>query len=100
MFEHAEVIVSRVDLMNHLWDDHQFIDDNTLSVNMNRLRKKLEDIGLFNFIHTKKGLGYLSSLSFLYANKFSDFTSMSGFTRFDDLYLDCRFSNRLDLLYY
>ena len=62
MFEHAEVIVSRVDLMNHLWDDHQFIDDNTLSVNMNRLRKKLEDIGLFNFIHTKKGLGYLLCL--------------------------------------
>ena len=52
----------RVDLMNHLWDDHQFIDDNTLSVNMNRLRKKLEDIGLFNFIHTKKGLGYLLCL--------------------------------------
>ncbi len=62
MFEHAEVIVSRVDLMDHLWDDHQFIDDNTLSVNMNRLRKKLEDIGLFNFIHTKKGLGYLLCL--------------------------------------
>ena len=62
MFEHAEVIVSRVDLMNHLWDDHQFIDDNTLSVNMNRLRKKLGDIGLFNFIHTKKGLGYLLCL--------------------------------------
>ena len=59
LFEHAEVIVSRVDLMNHLWDDHQFIDDNTLSVNMNRLRKKLEDIGLHDFIHTKKGLGYL-----------------------------------------
>ena len=38
------------------------IDDNTLSVNMNRLRKKLEDIGLFNFIHTKKGLGYLLCL--------------------------------------
>ena len=62
LFEHAEVIVSRVDLMNHLWDDHQFIDDNTLSVNMNRLRKKLEDIGLHDFIHTKKGLGYLLCL--------------------------------------
>ena len=62
LFEHAEVIVSRIDLMNHLWDDHQFIDDNTLSVNMNRLRKKLEDIGLHDFIHTKKGLGYLLCL--------------------------------------
>lgn len=36
--------------------------DNTLSVNMNRLRKKLEDIGLHDFIHTKKGLGYLLCL--------------------------------------
>ena len=62
LFEHAEVIVSRIDLMNHLWDDHQFIDDNTLSVNMNLLRKKLEDIGLHDFIHTKKGLGYLLCL--------------------------------------
>ena len=66
LFEHAEVIVSRIDLMNHLWDDHQFIDDNTLSVNMNRLRKKLEDIGLHDFIHTKKGLGYLLCLKTIY----------------------------------
>ena len=58
LFEHAEVIVSRIDLMNHLWDDHQFIDDNTLSVNMNRLRKKLDAFSLPQLIHTKKGIGY------------------------------------------
>lgn len=54
MFEHAEVIVSRVDLMDHLWDDHQFIDDNTLSVNMNRLRKKLEDIDFLTLFIQRK----------------------------------------------
>ena len=62
LFEHMEMIVSRIDLMNYLWDDHQFIDDNTLSVNINRLRKKLEEIGLVDFIHTKKGLGYILCL--------------------------------------
>ena len=55
-------IVSRESLINYLWNCEMFIDDNTLSVNMNRLRKKLEDIGLHDFIHTKKGLGYLLCL--------------------------------------
>ncbi|MGX8795821.1 response regulator transcription factor [Fusibacter sp. JL298sf-3] len=54
---HSEV-VSRSDLMNHLWESDSFIDDNTLTVNVARLRKKLEDIGLSGFIVTKKGIGY------------------------------------------
>ena len=48
--------------MNHLWQSHQFVDDNTLSVNVNRLRKKIEDIGLKNIITTKKGMGYMLCL--------------------------------------
>ena len=44
--------------MVRLWDDDCFVDDNTLTVNMTRLRKKLEEISLENFIQTKKGQGY------------------------------------------
>lgn len=46
-------------LIKLLWDTDYFVDDNTLSVNINRLRKKLEKIGLENFITTKKGKGYI-----------------------------------------
>jgi len=52
-------IVSRNSLMQQLWDDDCFVDENTLSVNMNRLRKKLEAVGLSDFIVTKKGQGYI-----------------------------------------
>lgn len=58
LFEKKEIYVSREDLMMDLWQSDQFIDDNTLSVNMNRLRKKIEDLGIPSLIHTKKGLGY------------------------------------------
>ena len=58
LFEHSGSIVSRDDLMKELWNSDFFIDDNTLSVNIARLRKKLEDAGLKNFIETKKGIGY------------------------------------------
>lgn len=58
LFERAETYVSREDLMMTLWQSYQYIDDNTLSVNLNRLRKKLEEFGLGTFIQTKKGLGY------------------------------------------
>ncbi len=51
--------VSRDALMQRLWDSDAFIDDNTLTVNVARLRKKLEDAGLADFIVTKKGSGYL-----------------------------------------
>lgn len=52
-------IVSREAMMNQLWEDEHFIDDNTLTVNVNRLRKKLEEVGAVNYIITKKGLGYM-----------------------------------------
>ena len=45
--------------MQQLWDDDCFVDENTLSVNINRLRKKLETAGLPDFISTKKGQGYI-----------------------------------------
>ena len=52
-------VVSRDLLMKRLWDDECFVDDNTLTVNMNRLRKRLGEIGLSGLIQTKKGVGYL-----------------------------------------
>ena len=54
-------IVSRENLMNYLWDCEMFIDDNTLSVNVTRIRRKLEEIGLKNIIETRRGLGYIMS---------------------------------------
>lgn len=52
-------IVSREELMTQLWNSDLFVDDNTLTVNMNRLRKKLTDAGLEDKIETKRGMGYL-----------------------------------------
>lgn len=46
--------------MRRLWDDERFVNDNTLTVNVNRLRHKLSDIGLDDVIETKKGLGYVA----------------------------------------
>lgn len=51
-------IVSRASIMESLWQTDYYIDENTLSVNVNRLRKKLSSIGLEDFIQTKKGMGY------------------------------------------
>ena len=51
-------IVSRDDLINDLWDSELFVDDNTLTVNMTRLRSKLEELGYSKVIHTKRGQGY------------------------------------------
>lgn len=59
LFEHAGETVTREAIMKKLWDDECFVDDNTLTVNMNRLRKKLESIGITELIATKKGVGYL-----------------------------------------
>lgn len=58
LFEKPEIFVTRDELMIELWQSNQFVDDNTLSVNMNRLRKKLDDFGIDSLITTKKGLGY------------------------------------------
>lgn len=52
-------IISRDELMDYLWDNNEFIDDNTLTVNINRLRSKLENIGLNDVIITKRGQGYI-----------------------------------------
>ena len=51
--------VSREDIMCCLWQDDSFVDDNTLTVNVTRIRKKLESIGVLNYIVTKKGAGYM-----------------------------------------
>jgi len=59
LFENAGRCVTREAIMKRLWDNDCFVDDNTLTVNMTRLRKKLEMAGEEALIHTKKGLGYL-----------------------------------------
>jgi len=59
LMENPGKVVSRSQIMTRLWDSDSFIDDNTLTVNVTRLRKKLEEIGIYDFIITKKGLGYM-----------------------------------------
>lgn len=59
LFENIGKAVSRELIMKRLWDDDCFIDDNTLTVNMNRLRKKLEEASITDLIRTKKGMGYM-----------------------------------------
>lgn len=59
LMEHKGVIISRDMLMQRLWDSDCFIDDNTLTVNVGRLRRKLEEHGLADLIVTKKGQGYM-----------------------------------------
>lgn len=59
LMEKKGTVVSREKLMERLWETDQFVDENTLTVNINRLRKKLEGVGLTHFITTKFGVGYL-----------------------------------------
>jgi DNA-binding response OmpR family regulator len=59
LMQNANSIISRDDLMDELWQSDEFVDDNTLTVNVNRLRKKLEEIGAADFIKTKRGQGYM-----------------------------------------
>lgn len=59
LFEQRGAIVSRDKLMTRLWDSNMFVDDNTLTVNINRVRKKLEESGIGDVIETKRGQGYL-----------------------------------------
>lgn len=58
LFLQAGSFVAREDLIEYLWENHIFLDDNTLSVHVARLRDKLKAIGLYDFIETKRGLGY------------------------------------------
>ena len=59
LLDHPGEIVSRDDLMTTLWDSNEFINDNTLSVNISRLRTKLQDLGLPDAIETRKKQGYV-----------------------------------------
>lgn len=59
LMENQERIVHREHIIEELWDSEDFISENTLTVNINRLRKKIDSIGLINFIRTKKGQGYI-----------------------------------------
>lgn len=59
LINNAGRIVSRNDLMNALWQSDEFVDDNTLTVNVNRLRKRIKEIGAPELITTKRGLGYI-----------------------------------------
>lgn len=59
LFENKGKAVSRDTIMTKLWETDSYIDDNTLTVNITRLRKKLQEVGLSDFITTKKGIGYM-----------------------------------------
>lgn len=59
LMEKHGAVVSREDLMERLWGNDEFIDDNTLTVNVTRVRKKLEAAGCPDYIKTKKGIGYI-----------------------------------------
>ena len=59
LMQNKGTIVSREKLMEELWESDSFVDENTLSVNVGRLRKKLDVAGLTEFITTKFGVGYL-----------------------------------------
>ena len=52
------MLKSRQDLIEYLWENQIFIDDNTLSVHVTRIREKLRELGRDNFIQTKRGMGY------------------------------------------
>lgn len=59
LLENRGKVVRRDDLMTRLWETDSYVDENTLTVNINRLRRKLESIGLSDFIITRKGTGYM-----------------------------------------
>lgn len=60
IIEHGEMLLNLGDaIMTSLWESDEFIDDNTLTVNVARLRKKLEEAGMHDVIRTKKGIGYM-----------------------------------------
>ncbi|CAM2973687.1 response regulator transcription factor [Paenibacillus taichungensis] len=61
LVEHKNQIVTREDLIRSLWDHEHFVSDNTLTVNVNRLRKKLEPLNLDGYIETKVGQGYMAT---------------------------------------
>ena len=56
---HRQQVISRDEIMDYLWESEEFVDDNTLNVNIKRLRTKLEELGLIDQIETRRGQGYL-----------------------------------------
>lgn len=58
LFKNAKRIVSRAEILDYLWDNEVYADDNSLSVIMTRIREKLKEIGIENLIETKRGQGY------------------------------------------
>ena len=58
LMSHPGKIVSRMDIMDYLWDNAMFINDNTLTVNIGRIRTKIEELGVSDYIKTKRGQGY------------------------------------------
>ena len=63
LMEKQGKVVSREKIMERLWGNDEFVDDNTLTVNITRIRKKLEAVGVDDFITTKRGIGYLVEIS-------------------------------------
>lgn len=61
LLERKNTIVEREEIITSLWDNEHFVSDNTLTVNVNRLRKKLEPLGLDAYIETKVGQGYMAT---------------------------------------
>lgn len=61
LLERKNSIVEREEIITSLWDNEHFVSDNTLTVNVNRLRKKLEPLGLDAYIETKVGQGYMAT---------------------------------------
>ncbi len=59
MMKHQGKIVAREELISYLWDTEEFVDDNTLTVNVNRVRTKLKEYGVEDLIRTKRGIGYV-----------------------------------------
>ncbi len=59
LMENAGTIVSREELMKEVWEDGDFVDENTLNVNTSRLRKKIEELGLKDYLKTKRNQGYI-----------------------------------------
>lgn len=58
LLQNKDVIVPRADIINYLWDNEVYADDNSLSVIITRIREKLKELGMENFIETKRGQGY------------------------------------------
>lgn len=58
LLKHKDIIVPRADIINYLWDNEVYADDNSLSVIITRIREKIKELGIDNFIETKRGQGY------------------------------------------